>query len=144
MIVHVGRSRMFGIRPDLTSGCQPTSISTNLLRLATHFGDSAFLIPLSLAAVGIMIWNGQRLTAWRFAIAVDLLMGATVALKVSFYAIGGDATLNVLSPSGRAGFSVTVYGCLATVLAKQLRAAGNGAGEPSLPWLTYSAGSRSW
>jgi len=95
-----------------------------LLRLATHFGDSAFLIPLSLAAVGIMIWNGQRLTAWRFAIAVDLLVGATVALKVSFYAIGGDTTLNVLSPSGHAGFSVTVYGCLATVLAKQLRAAG--------------------
>jgi len=62
-----------------------------LLRLATHFGDSAFLIPLSLAAVDIMIWNGQRLTAWQFAIAVDLLMGATVALKVSFYA--GEATL---------------------------------------------------
>jgi hypothetical protein len=50
-------------------------------------------------------------------------MAATVVLKIGFYAIGGDAALGVLSPSGHAGFSVTVYGCCAAILAKQCRTA---------------------
>jgi membrane-associated phospholipid phosphatase len=90
----------------------------------THFGDAALLIPLSLAIIFTLIWSGHRLAALRFAVAVAILMAATVALKIGFYAIGGDAALDVLSPSGHAGFSVTVYGCCAAMLAKQCRPAG--------------------
>jgi membrane-associated phospholipid phosphatase len=92
--------------------------------LVTHLGDSALLIPLSLAAIGILVWSGHRPAAWRLALAVGCLMAATVALKIGFYAIGGDPALDVLSPSGHAGFSVTVYGCCAAILAKQCRPAG--------------------
>ena len=90
----------------------------------THFGDAALLIPLSLAVTSILIWSGHRPAALRFAMAVAFLMAATVLLKIGFYAIGGDAALDVLSPSGHAGFSVTVYGCCAAILAKQYRPAG--------------------
>ena len=92
--------------------------------LVTHLGDAALLIPLSLAAIGMLIWSGHRPAAWRLALAVGSLMAAMVALKVGFYAIGGDAALDVLSPSGHAGFSVTVYGCCAAILARQCRPAG--------------------
>ena len=93
-------------------------------QLATHFGDAALLVPVSLVAIGVLVWGGHRAAALRFAVAVASLMAATVALKVGFYATGGDATLDILSPSGHAGFSVTVYTCCAAVLAKQLRPLG--------------------
>ncbi len=87
----------------------------------THFGDSALLVPLSVAAVAILAWSDHKAAALRFAVAVGALMAAIVLLKVGFYAVGGDTFLNVLSPSGHAGLSVTVYGCGAVILAKQLR-----------------------
>jgi membrane-associated phospholipid phosphatase len=93
-------------------------------QLVTHFGDSALLIPLSLATIVTLVWGGHRPAAWRFAVAVACLMAATVVLKIGFYAIGGDAALDVLSPSGHAGFSVTVYGCCGAILAKQCRVTG--------------------
>ena len=93
----------------------------NLFRLLTHFGDSAFLVPLSIAGVGWLLWSGHRPLALRFAIAVAALMTLTVILKLGFYAVGGDSELRILSPSGHAGFSVTVYGCGAVAIAKQLR-----------------------
>ena len=93
----------------------------HLFRLLTHFGDSAFLVPLSIAGVGWLLWSGHRPAAIRFAVAVAALMAVTVLLKLGFYAIGGDSDLRILSPSGHAGFSVTVYGCGAAVVAKQLR-----------------------
>ena len=96
----------------------------HIAHLLTHLGDSALLVPLSLAAIGILFWNDHRPTAVRFAISVAAVMAAMVVLKVGFYSVGGDTYLNVLSPSGHAGFSVTVYGCLAAVLAKHLRRAG--------------------
>ncbi len=99
-------------------------LSYHIFHLLTHFGDSALLIPLSLAAIGILLWSDHRATALRFATTVAVVMAATVILKVGFYSVGGDTYLNVLSPSGHAGFSVTVYGCVAAVLAKQLRIAG--------------------
>jgi membrane-associated phospholipid phosphatase len=92
-------------------------------QLATHLGDSALLLPLSLAAIGALIWSGHRPAALRFAIAIACLIAATLVLKIGFYAIGGDMALEVLSPSGHAGFSVTVYACCAAILAKQCRPA---------------------
>jgi membrane-associated phospholipid phosphatase len=93
-------------------------------QLATHFGDAALLVPVSLVAIGVLVWSGHRQAALRFAVAVASLMAVTVALKIGFYATGGDAYLDILSPSGHAGFSVTVYTCCAAVLAKQLRPLG--------------------
>ena len=93
-------------------------------QLVTHFGDSALLVPVSLVAIGVLVWSGHRAAALRFAVAVASLMAATVALKVGFYATGGDAHLDILSPSGHVGFSVTVYTCCAALLAKQLRPLG--------------------
>jgi membrane-associated phospholipid phosphatase len=109
----------------MIAGWDPSSDTVyRFFHLITHLGDSALLVPLSMAVIGVLIWSGHKPAALRFGMAVGTFMLAIVVLKIAFYAIGGDAYLNVLSPSGHAGFSVTVFGCCAAILAKQLRSIG--------------------
>lgn len=57
----------------------------------------------------------------RFGVVIVADLALTLLTKLWFYASGGNTYLNVLSPSGHASFSVTVYGCCAVVLASKRR-----------------------
>ena len=87
-------------------------------KLATHFGDSTFLLPLAIGLVSALMWQSRSL-AFRFGLVVAADLILTLSSKLWFYASGGNTYLNILSPSGHASLSVTVYGCLAVALASK-------------------------
>ncbi len=86
--------------------------------LATYLGDSLFLLPLSAGLAAGLLWQSRSLAVrFGFVVAADLVL--TLSSKLWFYASGGSPYLNILSPSGHASLSITVYGCCALVLASR-------------------------
>lgn len=87
-------------------------------KLATHLGDSTFLLPLALGLGSALMWQSRSLALqFGMVVAADLVL--TLSSKLWFYASGGNTYLNILSPSGHASLSVTVYGCFAIALASK-------------------------
>ncbi len=94
-------------------------VADRFFHLVTHLGDSALLIPLTLA-VTFVLWRGaHRGAAWRFGGAVAASVLLTLVAKLLFYADGGSEELDILSPSGHASFGIAVYGGLALLLARR-------------------------
>ena len=90
----------------------------DILHVVTGLGDSALLLPGSLALFAYLAWRGQlRLAlAWLAALALCFLL--TVAAKLVFLACGGRMPLlRIESPSGHASFSAAFYGACAVVAA---------------------------
>lgn len=83
----------------------------------TDFGDSALLLPLSLALCGYLWLGGWRRPALALAGSLAACLVLTVAVKIGFYACGHEVSgLSIRSPSGHTAFSTTVYGCGALLL----------------------------
>jgi membrane-associated phospholipid phosphatase len=94
-------------------------IPHRVFELVTHLGDSALLIPFSIAIVAGLLWQNRASTAFRFGAVVAADAVLTLISKLSFYAGGGSPDLNILTPSGHSSLSITVYGCLAVILASR-------------------------
>ena len=92
-----------------------------LFNLMTHLGDPAFLLPLSVAVAGILLRQNQRSAGLWFGLVIAADVMLTLASKLWFYAGGGSADLNILTPSGHVSLGVTFYGCVAMILASQRR-----------------------
>jgi membrane-associated phospholipid phosphatase len=89
------------------------------MKFLTDFGDSAVLLPLSLA---ILIWlsfaRSIRTGVWWGAALI--ICGAGIGLlKMLFFACPPDGDLE--SPSGHTALSALVYGGLAAILASDMR-----------------------
>jgi membrane-associated phospholipid phosphatase len=87
------------------------------MRFLTDFGDSAVLLPLS-ALILVWLLATRRISAalwWAAALAV--LGGLLGALKLVFFAC--PPASDISSPSGHTGFSLVIYGGIATILARR-------------------------
>ena len=85
------------------------------MKFLTDFGDSAVLLPSSAL---ILVWLAASrpiAAALWWAGALAFLGGVIGALKLFFYAC--PPAPDITSPSGHTGFSLIVYGGLATILA---------------------------
>lgn len=89
------------------------------MKFLTDFGDSALLLPLSAV---MLLWllaaRSLRAALW-WAVTLAFLGGVMGSLKVLFFAC--PPAPGVVSPSGHTAFSMTVYGCLAVILAADRR-----------------------
>jgi membrane-associated phospholipid phosphatase len=87
------------------------------LHIITDLGDSALLLPASLALVAYLWLSDWRRPAFALATSLAACMVLTVALKIGFHACGHEISgLSIRSPSGHTAFSTTVYGCGALLL----------------------------
>ncbi len=89
------------------------------LELLTDFGDTAVLLPLSLAFFLWLLATHRAATAliWlAIAVACNFAIGA---LKLYFLSCPAGEMLR--SPSGHAGFGILVYGSITLVLAVSVR-----------------------
>jgi undecaprenyl-diphosphatase len=91
----------------------------NFFSLITDAGDSAVLLPLALLLI-VALWRYQ---GWRAAATLIVALaacGAVMAiLKVTLIACGEVWHAGVASPSGHASMSMTVYGALGFIAARQ-------------------------
>jgi membrane-associated phospholipid phosphatase len=87
-----------------------------IVQLVTGLGDSALLLPGSLALLGYLVWRGQRALALAWLATLALCLGLTALAKLAFLACGEHVpALRVDSPSGHASFSAAFYGACAVV-----------------------------
>lgn len=89
----------------------------SLIRLTTDAGDSGFLLPMSLAAAGMLWLFHSRRAAWLLLRSVVAGCAAIGALKLLFLSCGAHWIPGLVSPSGHACLSAVVYGSLGSVLA---------------------------
>jgi len=102
-------------RAALRSGNRRHVELASLIRLTTDAGDSGFLLPMSLAAAG-MLWLFQsRRAAWLLLRSVAAGCAVIGALKLVFLSCGAHWIAGLLSPSGHACLSAAVYGSLGSV-----------------------------
>jgi membrane-associated phospholipid phosphatase len=89
------------------------------MKFITDFGDSAVLLPLSLA---ILVWlsfaRSVRTGVW-WGVALIVCGAGIGILKMLFFACPPDGDLE--SPSGHTALSALVYGGLAAILATDLQ-----------------------
>jgi membrane-associated phospholipid phosphatase len=89
----------------------------SILQTITDFGDSALLLPASLALCAYLWFSGWRPPAIALASSLAVCVGLTLAVKIAFHACGHEIPgLAIRSPSGHTAFSTTVYGCGALLL----------------------------
>ena len=95
---------------------------STLVAMVTDLGDSAVLVPISLA-VFILLWlTHDRRTAFAWAMAIGVCCVATVVLKVALRPCDRPLITDVLqNPSGHAAFSTAVYGALTLLVVGRLR-----------------------
>lgn len=85
------------------------------MKFLTDFGDSALLLPLS-AVLLVWLLAARRWQAAFWWIVTLAFLGAVMgSLKILFFAC--PPAPGIVSPSGHTAFSMTVYGCLAAILA---------------------------
>ncbi len=90
----------------------------------TNVGDSALLVAISLILT-MLLWALESFrAAFLFARALLLCLLALLLLKLVFISCGKIWGLGIHSPSGHTGFSLIVYGSIATVLMKQVSVEG--------------------
>jgi membrane-associated phospholipid phosphatase len=87
------------------------------MKFVTDFGDSALLLPLSLAILAWLLFARSARTGIWWSAALILCGTGIGVLKMLFFACppGGDLD----SPSGHTALSALVYGGLATILASE-------------------------
>ena len=89
-----------------------------LVYIVTGLGDSALLLPGSVALLGYLLWRRQARVALAWLAALALCLGLTALAKVAFLACGEHLPgLRMDSPSGHASFSAVFYGACAVVAA---------------------------
>lgn len=92
----------------------------NLVHLISDAGDSAVLIPLATLLV-LTLWRYQ---AWAAAstlvVALAACASVMIVLKLLLIACGPSWHAGVVSPSGHASMSATLYGALGIVVARQM------------------------
>jgi membrane-associated phospholipid phosphatase len=87
------------------------------LHTITDLGDSALLLPASLALCAYLWFGGWHRTALTLACSLAACGILTAAAKIGFQACGHEITgFAIRSPSGHTAFSTTVYGCGALLL----------------------------
>jgi membrane-associated phospholipid phosphatase len=87
------------------------------LHAITDFGDSALLLPASLALCAYLWLGGWTRQALALAVSLVACFFFTIVLKIGFHACGYEvSSLAIQSPSGHTAFSTTVYGCGALLL----------------------------
>lgn len=92
----------------------------NLVHVVSDAGDAAVLIPLATLLV-IILWRYQ---AWAAAstlvVALAACASVMIVLKLVLIACGQSWHAGVVSPSGHASMSATIYGALGIVAARQM------------------------
>jgi len=85
----------------------------------SDFGDSAVLLPLALVlAAALWRYQSSRAAVY-FFVATGACLMIIVCLKMAFVACGAPWNIGIVSPSGHASMSTTVYGALGIVAARQ-------------------------
>lgn len=85
-----------------------------MTRMASALGDTALLLPFSLAFLLYLLAVRRVGLARDFGIALAAALLVTLAAKLAFNACGAQfAELDIRSPSGHAAFAGIVYGVLA-------------------------------
>jgi membrane-associated phospholipid phosphatase len=88
------------------------------LHTITDFGDSALLLPASLALCIYLWFGGWHRSALGLACSLAACGVLTLAAKIGFQACGHEISgFAIRSPSGHTAFSTTAYGCGAILLA---------------------------
>lgn len=91
----------------------------NFLSVISDAGDGAVLLPLALLLVAAL-WRYHSRAAATTLIAAIVACGAImIVLKATLIACGQTWNAGVISPSGHAGMSTTVYGALGIIAARQ-------------------------
>jgi hypothetical protein len=89
-----------------------------IVHLVTGLGDSALLLPGSVALLAYLLWRRQPRVALAWLAALALCLGLTALAKLAFLACGEHVpALRMESPSGHASFSATFYGACAVLAA---------------------------
>ena len=92
----------------------------NLVHMISDAGDSAVLIPLA-ALLVITLWRYQ---AWSAAstlvVALAACASVMIVLKLVLIACGQSWHAGLVSPSGHASMSATIFGALGIVAARQM------------------------
>jgi len=82
-----------------------------MLASLTDLGDSALLLPASLALVLYLMGSGWRRAGLAFAAAVGLCVALTFAVKLGFQYCSGEApSYGIHSPSGHSALAAAFYG----------------------------------
>ncbi len=88
----------------------------------TDFGDSAVVLPLAMAVLVSLLWSRWFKAALAWGLVVVGCASLMLVLKLVFLACPVSVLQGVLlSPSGHAAMSATVYGGMAGLLASQCR-----------------------
>lgn len=94
----------------------------NLVHVISDAGDSAVLIPLATLLV-ITLWRYQAFAAAStLIVALAACAVVMIVLKLVLIACGQSWHAGVVSPSGHASMSATIYGALGIVAARQMPA----------------------
>jgi len=85
------------------------------LRIISDFGDTAVLLPVSIALTAL-VWRFQSCAAAVcLSLAFAFCLLTMLVLKVSFMACSPAWHVAIASPSGHAGFSAATYGALGLI-----------------------------
>jgi len=102
--------------------CTPVAIvcsalSHHFISFVSDFGDTAVTLPFA-AILALFLGGVQSPASSATALrSLALCLGAMVLLKVAFITCGRHWDIGLVSPSGHAAISLTVYGMAAMVLA---------------------------
>ena len=92
-------------------------MSHHFLSFVSDFGDTAVTLPLA-AILALYLWRAQSAAPSASALrSLALCLWAIALLKMTFIACRPHWANGLVSPSGHAAVSLTVYGMAATVLA---------------------------
>lgn len=91
----------------------------NLLGVISDAGDSAVLLPLALLLIAALWRYQSRAAAATLIVALAACGAVMVVLKIMLIACGQTWNAGVVSPSGHASMSTTVYGALGIIAARQ-------------------------
>lgn len=92
-------------------------MSHHLISFVSDFGDTAVTLPLA-AILVLCLWRVESPASSAIALrTLGLCLGAVVVLKVTFITCGRYWDAGLVSPSGHAAISLTVYGMAAMLLA---------------------------
>jgi membrane-associated phospholipid phosphatase len=90
-----------------------------LLSFISDAGDSAVLLPLALLLIAALWRYQSRAAASTLVVALAACGALMILLKLTLIACGEEWNAGVVSPSGHASLSTTVYGALGIIAARQ-------------------------
>lgn len=90
-----------------------------ILRAFTNIGDSSITISISVFMIAFLLITRRYSLSLSWAASVLACCFAMSLLKLGFYSCGYIVKNIIVSPSGHAALSATVYGALAATLSNQ-------------------------